>query len=65
MISFTDTPLLSSTILNSNENEKETRTGNDLMEKSLLADISNEYFANLQESYTEIESQAVYFTNRK
>ena len=32
MISFSDTPLLSSTILNSNENEKETQTSNDLME---------------------------------
>ena len=54
MISFSDTPLLSSTILNSNENEKETQTSNDLMGKSLQTDISNEYFANLEESYTEI-----------
>ena len=54
MISFSDTPLLSSTILNSNENEKETQTSNDLMEKSHQTDISNEYFASLEESYTEI-----------
>ena len=46
MISFSDTPLLSSIILNSNENEKETQTSNDLME--------NEYSASLKESYTEI-----------
>ena len=54
MISFRDTPLFSSTILNSHENEKETQTSNDLMEKSLQIDISNEYFASLEESYTEI-----------
>ena len=54
MISFSDTPLLSLTILNSNKNEKETQTSNDLMEKSLQTDISNEYFASLLESYTEI-----------
>ena len=30
-ISFSNTPLLSSTILNSNENKKETQTSNDLM----------------------------------
>ena len=34
MISFSDTPLLSSTILNSHENEKETQTSYDLMEKA-------------------------------
>ena len=54
MISFRDTPFLSSTILNSNENEKESQTSHDLMEKSLETDISNEYFASLEESYTEI-----------
>ena len=54
MISFRDTPLLSSTISNSHENERETQTSNDLMEKSLQTDISNEYFASLEESYTEI-----------
>ena len=54
MIRFRDTPLLSSTILNSHENEKETQTSNDLMEKSLQTDISNEYFASWEESYTEI-----------
>ena len=54
MISFSDMPLLSSTILNSRENEKETQTSYDLMEKSLQTDISNEYFASLEESYTEI-----------
>ena len=54
MIIFSDTPLLSSTILNSNKNEKENQTSNDLMEKSLQTDISNEYFASLEESYTEI-----------
>ena len=54
MIGFRDTPLLSSTILNSHENEKETQTSNDLMEKSLQTDISNEYFASWEESYTEI-----------
>ena len=46
-ISFSDTPLLSSTILNSHENEKETQTSYDLMAKSLQTDISNEYFASL------------------
>ena len=40
--------------MNSNENEKETQTSNDLMEKSLQTDISNEYFSSLKESYTEI-----------
>ena len=64
MISFRDTPLLSSTISHSHENEKETQTSNNLMEKSLQTDISNEYFASLEESYTEI-NQSVYFTNRK
>ena len=54
MISFRDTPLLSSTISNSHENEKETQTSNDLMKKSFQTDISNEYFASLEESYTEI-----------
>ena len=54
MISFSDTPWLSSTILNSNENGQETQTSNDLMEKSLQTDISNEYFTSLKESYTEI-----------
>ena len=54
MISFSDTPMLSSTILNSNENEKETQTSNDSMEKSLQTDISNQYFASLEESYIEI-----------
>ena len=54
MISFRDTPFLSSTILNSNENEKESQTSHDLIEKSLETDISNEYFASLEESYTEI-----------
>ena len=54
MISFSDTPLLSSSISNSNENEKETQTSYDLTEKSLQTDISNEYFASLEESYTEI-----------
>ena len=54
MIIFSDAPLLSSTILNSHENEKETQTSNDLIEKSLQLDISNEYFASLEESYTEI-----------
>ena len=53
-ISFSDTPMLSSTILNSNEKENETQTSNDLMDKSLQTDISNEYFASLEESYTEI-----------
>ena len=46
--------MLSSTILNSNENENETQTSNDLMDKSLQTDISNEYFASLGESYTEM-----------
>ena len=56
MISFSDTLLLSSTILNSNE--KETQTSNDLIEKkSLQTDISNEYFASLEESYTEINEK--------
>ena len=45
---------MSSTILNSNENEKETQTSNDLMEKSLQTDISNEYFSSLKESYAEV-----------
>ena len=53
-ISFSDTPMLSSTILNSNEKENETQTSNDLMDKSLQTDISNEYFASLEESYTEM-----------
>ena len=35
MISFSDTPLLSLTILNSNENEKNSQTSNGLIEKSL------------------------------
>ena len=54
MISFRDTLLLSSTISNSHENERETQTSNDLMEKSLQTDISNEYLASFGESYTEI-----------
>ena len=34
MISFSDTSLLSSTILNLNENEKETQTSNELIKKA-------------------------------
>ena len=49
MISFRDTPLLSSTISNSHENERETQTSNDLMEKSLQTDFSNEYLASFEE----------------
>ena len=52
MISFSDKPLLSSTILNSNENEKETQTSNGLLEKSLQTDISNKCFTSLEESCT-------------
>ena len=35
MISFSDAPLLSLTILNSNENEKNSQNSNGLIEKSL------------------------------
>ena len=57
MISFSDTSLLSSTILNLNENEKETQTSNELIKKSLQTDIRNEYFASLEETYTEINDR--------
>ena len=57
MISFSDTSLLSSTILNLNENEKETQTSNELIKKSLQTDIPNEYFASLEETYTEINDR--------
>ena len=57
MISFSDTSLLSSTILNLNENEKETQTSNEFIKKSLQTDIPNEYFASLEETYTEINDR--------
>ena len=57
MISFSDTSLLSSTILDLNENEKETQTSNELIKKSLQTDIPNEYFASLEETYTEINDR--------
>ena len=57
MISFSDISLLSSTILNLNENEKETQTSNELIKKSLQTDIPNEYFASLEETYTEINDR--------